>query len=196
MEVIDWSHEHVRGNSNPRFGSLLDLAQMKSPLGLSFLRRRKAAAFFSSHLREPRATLWHHLGSLMEISGYGRHFDKTIENHTSSGLVKKDILSNFAFNLCPENSMHPGYYTEKVPEAFAAGCLPISWADSNISVDFNPACFINLAPMMSDNFRELELILSSSDNLKAYAEQPLILGTPTLDRIKTMTEEIFKAALS
>ncbi len=40
------------------------------------------------------------------------------------------------FNLCEENSVYPGYYTEKVVEAYATGCIPIGWANPNIDADF------------------------------------------------------------
>src|SRR5882724_8767569 len=37
MEYIDWSHEGVVGNANPRFGKLLSISRLMSPLGRDFL---------------------------------------------------------------------------------------------------------------------------------------------------------------
>ena len=143
MEMIDWSHEGVRGNSNPRYGELLKLSTLMSPLGEGYLKRGGTCALLSSHLREPRGSLYEALGKIIPTQGYGAFFNKQIKNHHSSGFLKKDTLKNFSFNLCPENGLYPGYYTEKIPEAFNSGCLPITWTDENISVDFNPNAFIN-----------------------------------------------------
>ena len=63
---------------------------------------------------------------------------------------KLDVISEYKFNICFENSIFPGYYTEKLLHAKVAGCVPIYWSDENISVDFNEKCLINLS-----NFKNL-----------------------------------------
>ena len=92
--------------------------------------------------------------------------------------------------------MFPGYYTEKIPEAFMAGCLPISWADENVKVDFNPKAFINLAPMSANGFQELGELLHSKDTLYKYASEPLLIHRPTLDPLKHFLCNLLKTALS
>lgn len=196
MEMIDWAEEGVTGNQNPRFGHLLTLDRLCSPLGDSFLSRPQKAAIFASHLREPRGTLLEAVKKQIEVVEFGKSFNPNIKNHSESGLVKFDELQKFAFNLCPENGMHPGYYTEKIPEAFMAGCLPITWADDNIKVDFNPKAFINLAPMSRTNFLELADILHSKAKLAAYAEQALIIDKPSLQSLKKFLTNIIETALS
>lgn len=196
MEMIDWTKEGVNGNQNPRFGRLLNLDRLCSPLGEDFLHRPQKAAIFASHLREPRGTLLHAVKRQIEVVEFGKSFNPQIKNHSESGLVKFDELQKFAFNLCPENGMHPGYYTEKIPEAFMAGCLPITWADDNVKVDFNPKAFINLAPMSGANFSDLADILNSKTKLAAYAEQALIIERPALQPLKNFLTDIIQTALS
>lgn len=196
MEMVDWSEAGVIGNQNPRFGRLLNLDRLCSPLGKLFLHRPQKVAIFSSHLREPRRTLLEAVSKQIEVVQFGKSFNPQIKNHSESGLIKFDELQNFAFNLCPENGMHPGYYTEKIPEAFMAGCLPITWTDENVKVDFNPLAFINLAPMSGNYFSELGDILHSKEKLASYAEQPLILNRPSIEPIKTFIQEILAAAES
>ena len=196
MEMVNWSEEGVTGTQNPRFGRLLNLNRLMSPLGEDFLNRPQKAAIFASHLREPRGTLLRAVKNHIEVAEFGRSFDPLIKNHAESGLIKYDELQNFAFNLCPENGMHPGYYSEKVPEAFVAGCLPITWADENIKVDFNPKAFINLAPMSGSHFSELAEILHSQQILASYADQPLLLQRPTLEPLKNYLKNIIQSALS
>lgn len=196
MEMIDWSKEGVVGNQNPRYGRLLSLERLMQPLGKDFLLRPQKAAIFASHLREPRKTLLEAVKQQIEVVQYGRSFDQNIKNHLESGIVKYDELQKVAFNLCPENGMHPGYYTEKIPEAFMAGCLPITWVDENIKADFNPDAFINLAPMSHNNFSELKEVLHSPKALSTYADQALIIKRPSIEPLKNFIEKIIRDALS
>jgi len=195
MEMVDWSHEGVHGNQNPRFGQLLPIAKMMQPLGNEFLKRPHRAAIFSSHLREPRSTLFKAVENILPVEGFGPHFNKNILYHQDSGFSKVDVLQSFAFNLCPENGLYPGYYTEKIPEAFVAGCLPITWTDTNVCADFNPEAFINLEPMSWQNFSQLEEILNSPAQLEAYADQPLLLKAPSIEPMKEFLNELVKQAL-
>lgn len=196
MEMIDWSHEGLCGNQNPRFGQLLSISRMMQPLGNDFLMRHRRVAIFSSHLREPRATLVRAVESIIPLEGFGPHFDKNILHHHQSGFNKVDIMQNFAFNLCPENGLYPGYYTEKIPEAFVAGCLPLTWTDTNVCADFNPKAFINLEPMSWQDFEPLKNIINSPTQLDAFAEQPLLLNVPSIEPMRDFLREIVRQALS
>ena len=93
---------------------------------------------------------------------------------------KKNILKNYAFNLCPENSLYPGYYTEKVPEAFLSKSLPITWADSNIKLDFNNKSLINLLDYSKNNFSEIIELLNDDIFLQRFTKEPLLLTEPNL----------------
>ena len=195
MEMMDWSHEGIVGNGNPRYGQLLNLERLQAPLGSSFLKRESKAVLMSSHLREPRATCLATLQKIIPVDGMGPYFDKSIKDHHSSSFLKKDVLAKYAFNLCPENGSHPGYVTEKIPEAFAAGCLPITYVDETVSEDFNPRSFINLAPMAKNNFNGLEQILGSKALLQGYADEPLILKSPSIQGFEKFIENIVNSAL-
>ena len=52
------------------------------------------------------------------------------------------------------NSIYPGYYDERVIDAFYFDSLPITWSDKNIAVDFNPNALINLNDYLY-NFEKL-----------------------------------------
>jgi hypothetical protein len=196
MEMMDWSHEGIFGNQNPRFGQLLNISRMMQPLGNDFMTRPRSVAIFSSHLREPRATLVRAVEGLIPLKGFGPYFDESILHHHQSGFNKIDILQDFAFNLCPENGLYPGYYTEKIPEAFTAGCLPLTWSDTNVCADFNPMAFVNLEPMSWQDFAPLNDIINSPVQLESFAEQPLLLQIPSIEPMKEFLGEIVKQAVS
>jgi len=196
MEMLDWSHEGVLGNANPRYGKLLSISTLMSPLGDQYLKRGRTCAILSSHLREPRGSLFKALQKVISIQGFGAFFNKEIKNHHSSGFLKMNILKDFSFNLCPENGLYPGYYTEKIPEAFYSGCLPITWADDNIGVDFNPSAFLNLEPLFKSDFQELSEILLNEKRLEAYQSEALLTISPSLEPLKKFLSKIIAEATS
>ena len=69
------------------------------------------------------------------------------ENYPSyKGKVKskEDTLNRYKFSICYENVMNiPGYITEKIFDAFIAGCVPIYLGANNID-DYIPCeCYID-----------------------------------------------------
>ena len=196
MEMVDWSAEGITCNQNPRFGQLFNIQRLMQPLGREFLTKPQKAAIFTSHLREPRATLFRVLQQYIEVDGFGPHFDHKIKNHHLSNFSKLDILKEYAFNLCPENGLSPGYYTEKIPEAFLAGSLPITWTDTNVQVDFNPHAFINLLPLTAENFEPLQELLHSQVLLNQYAEQALLLKAPSIEPLREFLSRVIQDATS
>lgn len=184
MEMLDWSHEGIAGNTNPRYGELMKISALMSPLGKQFLTRGNSCAMLSSHLREPRGSLYRAIEKIISTQGFGAHFDNSVKDHHSSGLLKKDILEKFSFNLCPENGLYPGYYTEKIPEAFNSGCLPITWADENISADFNPRAFLNLHSFAAQGYESAITQLLDSQNLEQFSNESLLTSEPTLEPLK------------
>ena len=181
MEMLDWSHEGITSNTNPRYGELIKISTLMSPLGGRFLSRGGSCVLLSSHLREPRGSLYKALEKIIPIQGHGAHFDQSIRSHHASGFFKKDLLEKFSFNLCPENGLYPGYYTEKIPEAFNSGCLPITWADNNLRFDFNPNALINLLDFASQGYDSVSSILLNSNVLEQFEEEALLTTQPSLE---------------
>jgi len=196
MEMTDWSKEGITGNLNPRYGRLLDIEQMMRPLGKQFLKRERQVLLITSHLLEPRKTLFQAVNQVIPVKGLGAYFNSDIKNHHQSGFVKFDELQTVAFNLCPENGLFPGYYTEKIPEAFLAGCLPITWTDQNVQVDFNPKAMINLEPMHWNQFAELPDLLLNENRLAAFADEPLMRTRPSIEPNINFLREVCRQATS
>ena len=87
--------------------------------------------------------LYELLNSYKPVIGYGRPFNNwfpTYEDYKS----KLTNMSGYLFNLCPENSYQPGYYTEKCIHSKLAQTCPIYKADSHVITDFRPSSFLNL----------------------------------------------------
>jgi hypothetical protein len=184
-ELINWNHlglERKLGLFIQRFDNFYNIKELMSPQGDLFLKKERKICLLSSHLNEPRKSMLMNLSKNFTVDGYGPCFDKNIKNHNFNPLSKIEILRKYAFNLCPENSLYPGYYTEKVPEAFLGKCLPLAWADNNINQDFNEKSFVNLLNYSKDNYLEISNLLKDESFLNKYATEPLLLNEPNLNK--------------
>ena len=67
-------------------------------------------------------------------------------NNNIGGRVGDKFAFDFThkFSIVCENCAFPGYTTEKLPDAFAARCIPIYWGDPEITKVFNPQAFVNV----------------------------------------------------
>jgi hypothetical protein len=183
-EHIDWSHEDINKNLNTgnakRFGCFHKIEDLMRPQGDEFLKK-KNVCIFATHLDGLRKSFYFNFEKNFKVDGYGKYFDKNIKDHNSSIFKKRDIMKNYAFNLCPENIMYPGNYTEKIPDSFIGKCLPISWADNNINSEFNQKAFINLNNFLENNMQDLFDLLKDKNFLTNYTKESLLLKKPTLE---------------
>jgi len=57
---------------------------------------------------------------------------------------KRAFLAAHRFTIAFENESHPGYTTEKLAEAMAAGSIPIYWGDPLVGRDFDTRSFLSV----------------------------------------------------
>lgn len=88
---------------------------------------------------------------------------------------KLAFISRYKFNIAFENSVVPGYTTEKVMEALAARSVPIYYGNPRIEDDFNPLCMVRVATR-DDMERAIEEIIRLDRDDEAYFEK---LTAPT-----------------
>jgi hypothetical protein len=153
---VDWA-EYPIDNQSLRYSKLLDIATLMKPLEQT--TRKDEAVYVGSHLDFPREYILQHHKKKLEINALGKDFGVIVDDKYSE-------LTNYKYNFCPENSTGFGYDTEKLPEAWNAGCVPLG-AFINSMSDFNPAL------IGDDGF---------VDEKKCYSE-PLLIKKPSLDNI-------------
>jgi len=75
----------------------------------------------------------------------GSH-DNPVSSRQSDDWVTQrlEFAQSYKFSIAFENTSYPGYTTEKICNAFIAGCIPIYWGNPRIAEDFNPEAFINV----------------------------------------------------
>ena len=76
------------------------------------------------------------------------------------------MISNYKFSLCYENSITPGYHTEKLLHGKIAGNIPIYYGDETVCKDFNPKSFINTVNMSDEEV--IETIKQIDTNKELY----------------------------
>jgi hypothetical protein len=106
---------------------------------------------------------------------------------------KMAIMGDYKFNLCPENSLGPGYLTEKAVQAKLAGCIPLYWGDPSYRKSFNEKSLINIYEYDCD----FERIFNTVD-LEEVRHTPLLNELPyhLLPDMAQFLEGVMKAPLS
>lgn len=136
MLQIDWFNR--KGYVNPKF--VMPYGQLHDNL----LMRRERTEFCSFVYNNDAP---HRKEIVQELSRYKKVdcFGKPHSNWFYGEDNKLATLSRYKFNICFENSIHPGYYTEKPIHAKYAGCVPVYWSDADMGIDFNAAAYLNLS---------------------------------------------------
>lgn len=117
-------------------------------------------------------------------------YGKTFNNWFYGEENKLKIISQYKFNICFENSISPGYYTEKLIHAKTAGCLPLYWADNNCEKDFNTDSFLNLY-----NFKNLDEFVEKIIELDQDKEKYFKITSEYLFKNKELSLNYLKESL-
>lgn len=184
-----WHLDYLEYRNNieyKRFGNLISIEGLMRPISATFTReqlrnRKNRAILFSKHLKEPRGTFFNLTNKIIGCDGIGDAF-----NNGNKNLGKLDILKTYKFNLCPENSLGDGYITEKIPEAFQSGCVPITWCKpSDLDLDFNKEAVINLFGLdLYDCTEVLKDLLNEGPLFRKVISTPLLKQKPCLSGLE------------
>lgn len=134
-DFIDFGDRHLR---LPLF-AFVNFHKGSSGFEYDFTRRNlskreKFCAFITSNggniYTKMRDDFFEKLSKYKRVDS-GGHYKNNI-----GGSIDKKIkwLENYKFNICFENSSFPGYLTEKLFDAYQAGCVPIYWGDTSLRV--------------------------------------------------------------
>jgi hypothetical protein len=94
------------------------------------------------------------------------------------------MSQEYKFVFSFENDLFPGYVTEKAPEAWATGAVPLYWGMDRENY-FNPKAVIN-----ADSYDSLEDFVSYVSKVngdqalwESHANQPLLLKKPNIEKV-------------
>ncbi len=161
-----------------------------------FAKKKDCVAIFNNP-EGTRIDMFEKLKSIMLVEAYGKLFKKSFDNGWDY-IQKIKKMEDYKFNYCPENSLYPGYYTEKCFHAKVAGCIPIYFAESFVIKDFRKECFINMYDYLE--FEDLAKFLKEIKNdyqyLAKIANEPLLHEIPDLNKIKNFLYKSIKKIIN
>lgn len=180
MHEIDWFSTGIGVASvNEVYDKLVRPGRLTSQM----VADKKFCITIFNNMEGTRVHLYNELSKVGSITSYGRPFGNWFPT-TSTYKDKIRYLSGHKFNLCPENSYFPGYYTEKCFHSKIAECIPIYMADSYLSKDFRPSSIINLYdfPVIDELVEEVERTSRDHELLARISNTPLLYTMPRLDK--------------
>lgn len=129
----------------------------------------------NSHANELRTKLFCKLSEYKKVDSGG-----CFMNNVGGPIADKfEFDSRHKFSICCENAAQPGYTTEKLYQAFAAGTIPIYWGDPKVCDIFNEKAFINIASYK--NLEDVIEVVKNIDNddvlYKEMLSQPVFLNS-------------------
>lgn len=131
---------------------------------------RSGAAVIASHdFVGSRTMLCDMLSGAVPITYAGKWRNNSTALWDEYHNDKQAFLSGFRFNLCPENMDAAGYTTEKIFDAFAAGCIPVYMGSCGKPAPdvLNPGAYILMNPD-GDNAGIADIVKTLSEDDEAY----------------------------
>jgi len=176
------------GANNHGYEPLIDIKSLMRPRKLDMAGKDKFCALIAGNPEGLRINLYNSISRYKQVDGYGNVFGKALRQS------KFDLLKEYKFCLCPENSIYDGYVTEKLIDAYAGGCVPIYSGDISVADGFNYRAFLNYQETKNmGNF--VEYVRGWDNNEEMYKhtyEQPLLTKEPKLDDAIQFVRSIIK----
>jgi hypothetical protein len=186
MLQIDWWA--AGGYENPQY--VIPLKEINN----NKFRKNSPAKFCSTVFN--RDHLGNRRQALAALSGYKpvECYGEPWGNWFYGENVKLEVISNYKFTLCYENTAYPGYFTEKPIHARAAGCIPIYWSDKTYIRDFNPDAFIHLSNFQNidDLVEEVKRIDNDDREKQRILNVPLFSSEPNINPFMNFLAETLK----
>lgn len=166
---------------SPYLGKEIRLDELMEPRDSNYKSRNKFCVAFIGKAYPFRMHALTALSKVGRVDVYGGIARNTPRN---SAIEKFKIAQDYKFVFAFENDLFPGYVTEKAPEAWATGAVPLYWG-YDIKKSLNPAAMLNLMDYSNlDSYvSAVAEIEQSESKWRAIANQPLLLQKPSLESV-------------
>lgn len=173
---------------NHGYEPLIPIKPLTKPRKLDMSIKKEFCALIANNPEGLRINLYNSISDYKQVHGFGNMFRNPLRQS------KFEILPEYKFCLCPENSVYDGYVTEKLIDAYAGGTVPIYSGTMSVDCDFNEHAFLNYMDYkdMSKFVKEIEAIDYLEASYKRMYEQPLLTEEPKLDDAIAFVRSIVK----
>ncbi len=182
------SSDIITPTVSPYLGREIKLSHLLSGRTPDYQSRRKFCVAFIGKaypFRMHSLTALSKIGEIDVFGGIARNTKQT------SAKEKYEISQNYKFVYAFENDLFPGYVTEKAPEAWSTGAVPLYWgADPHGYL--NPKSMINCAdfPTLESFVSRVDEVNASQELWESYASQPFLLKKPNLAEVTKLLERV------
>ena len=146
----------INGNHNPRFRKPeFYSTRIKA---MSALSKHNAVDLYGRGWKK-----WYSKQSLWPT--YFIYLKNILKIYKGECESKYDVLSNYKFCLCFENTPMEGYITEKIFDCFYAGTIPVYLGDPKVNEYIPKECYINM--------REFDNYESMLDHIKNLTDEEI-----------------------
>jgi len=189
--AYDTAPYHHRFPNNRLCYSAKELEKERAWRGIMSENRGFSCVVISNPFGVERNAFWECLEARAPVAS-GGHYRNNVGGPVPD---KREFCNRYKFCLAFENSSAPGYLTEKLFDAWAAGCVPVYWGDERVGDDINTKCFIHARDFdswesLADHVMEVD---HSPALYESYLKQPLL----RLRRLPTeLTDEAFLNAFA
>lgn len=175
---IDWFN--VKTYNNPKY--LIPVKYLIESNEFTIKNKNKFCSFVYSSHRDIRKEISDKISLYKQVDLYGKIHNK----HIIDGEFEKfNIISEYKFNICVENTNYPGYFTEKLLHAKIAGCIPIYYSDKTYINDFNEKCCLNLINYenIDQLLEDIKIIDNDTNKYNNMLSEPLFNLVPNVNNI-------------
>ena len=156
--------------------NMLNQMMNKHIIDGNFQNRDKFCGFVVSNVNGKfRNECFELLSMYKKVDSGGRYMNNI---DLPEGVADKEAFDReHKFSLCFENQSYPGYLSEKLPQAFAHGCIPIYWGDPTVGETFNEKAFINVNSYSSfqQAMEKIKYIDANNDEYLKMLSEPAIV---------------------
>jgi len=166
-----------QNSHNHGYEDLISIDSLTKGRTLDLSQKTKFCAMVAGNPEGLRVNLFNSLSQYKQVDGYGLMFGNSLRQS------KFDILPEYKFCLCPENSVYDGYITEKLIDAYAGLTVPLYSGDISVNEDFNSHAYLNYQIVKRMEWF-VDKVKAFDEDLEFYQttyEQPLLTKEPKLD---------------
>jgi hypothetical protein len=173
---------------NHGYEDLISIESLTKGRTLDMSQKTKFCAMIAGNPEGLRINLYNSISKYKQVDGYGNMFGNSLRKS------KFEILPEYKFCLCPENSIYDGYVTEKLIDAYAGGTVPIYSGDLSVLQDFNVNAFFNYQEKLDmDRFADMIKHYDTKETWYSHRYmQPLLNKEPKLDDAIAFVRSIVK----
>ena len=171
----------IQPTVSPYLGKEITLEELSTSRAVDYERRKKFCVAFIGKAYPFRMQAIAALSKVGKVDVFG---GISRNENSSKALEKYRTAQDYKFVFAFENDLYPGYVTEKAPEAWATGAIPLYWGLDSAN-SFNPNALLNLTNFNSleEYVSEVEKVAKSPQRWSAIASQPLIYKKPSLEKV-------------